>query len=68
MQKKHNDKEKKLRKKQMTKTDMRKEKKNKTMVGKEYKLDGEGPVDNRPSNNQLQHFLFGDMLHVTSDM
>ena len=52
----------------MTKTDMRKEKNNKTMVGKEYKLDREGPVDNKPSINQLQHFLFGDMLHVTSDM
>ena len=33
-----------------------------------WKLDGVGPVDNRPSTNKLQHFVKKKMWHVTCDM
>ena len=32
-----------------------------------FKLDGVGPVDNRPSTNKLHHFVQKKMLHLTRD-
>ena len=32
------------------------------------KLDGVGPVDNRPSTDELHHFVGKTKLHVTHDM
>ena len=42
------------------------------MILVEYKLDGVGPVDNRPSTDKLHHFVRkntqkSDMWHVTCD-
>ena len=43
-------------------------------ITNDKKLDGVGPVDNRPSTNKLQHFVLkkekekSDMLHLTCDM
>ena len=38
--------------------------------GGQYKLDGVGPVDNRPSTDKLHHFIWRKKikLHVTCDM
>ena len=35
---------------------------------KTKKLDGVGPVDNRPSTAKLHQFVKKKMLHVTCDM
>ena len=40
------------------------------MEGNMYKLDGVGPVDNRPSTDMLYHFVKkkkSDMGHLTPD-